>query len=125
MLHDAETWAGTDTTSITLTYIVWAVLKNDRVRQNILKELGERGLTQLDEMDSFSVGFDQASGMPYVNAVVQEGLRLYGAAMGRLPRVVPSGGDVLSEVHLPGGAVVNPEAFTVHRDPEAYPDAER
>lgn len=118
-------WTGTDTTSITLTYIISAVLKDNIVCQKILKELADHGLVHADDSDNFNVSFEQASGMPYIHAVVQEGLRLYGAALGRLPRVVPPGGDTLSGKHLPAGTVVSPQAYTVHRNAEAFPDPER
>ncbi len=40
--------------------------------------------------------------LPYLNAAVQEGLRLYGAGSGVLPRSEPAGGKVLGTHALPG-----------------------
>ncbi|KAK4561075.1 hypothetical protein LTR86_005030 [Recurvomyces mirabilis] len=69
--------AGTDTTAITLTYLVWAVLSHPQVRRQLEEEV--RALPE-------DYGDSDLERLPYLNAVIDETLRLYGAAPGALPR---------------------------------------
>lgn len=105
--------AGNGTTAVTLTYLIWAVLSDRRVRSTLEAEL-----------DALADGFNDAEleALPYLTAVIEETLRLYGSAPGSLPRVVPAGGLTVGENHLPAGTVVNTQAYTLHRDSRIYPD---
>lgn len=69
--------AGTDTTAMTLTYLVWAVMS-----QPALQSLLEA------ELDALAKDYRDADleNLPFLNAVIEETLRLYGAAPGALPR---------------------------------------
>lgn len=68
--------AGSDTTAVTLTYLVYAVLSGDsRIRQTLIEELSNLG-------DGFTA--HEAANLPFLALVIQETLRLYGAAPGRL-----------------------------------------
>lgn len=76
MEREAEQFvvAGSDTTAVTLTYLVYAVLSAPYgVRQRLLKEL-----SHLE--GNFSP--QEAAGVPYLSLIMQETLRLYGAAPG-------------------------------------------
>jgi cytochrome P450 len=103
--------AGSDTTAVTLTYLVWAVLK-DPVLQAHLEE----------EVIGFSDALDMAEleNAPLLNSVIEETLRLYGAAPGALPRIVPSQGMTLAGHQLPAGTEVSTQAYTLHRDPRLF-----
>jgi cytochrome P450 len=59
---------------------------------------------------------------PILNSVLNETLRLYGAAPGALPRIVPSRGLAVGEHHIPAGVEVSTQAYTNHRDPAVFPD---
>ncbi|KAG7406249.1 Cytochrome P450 monooxygenase azaI [Fusarium oxysporum f. sp. rapae] len=74
---------GTDTNSNTLTYLVWSVLENPVIRTRLE-----------EEVPTLSADFKDADlvKLPYLNAVVKESLRLYGAASGAHQRDVPKGG---------------------------------
>lgn len=108
--------AGTDTTAITLSYLVWAVSQDKKIQDRLVRELETvpKDLTHPDARD-----------LPYLNCVIEEALRRYGAAPGSLPRVVPPQGATLAGNHIPGGVVVSTQGYSLHRDPEAFPDAER
>lgn len=110
--------AGTDTTSVTLTYLVWAVVSHPSVKAKLLEEIRQK-------IHSDTFGTADTEELPYLQAVIQETLRLYGAAPGGLPRVAPTGGRVLSEVFLPEGTVVTTQAYSLHRDANIYADPHR
>jgi cytochrome P450 len=99
--------AGSDTTAVTLTYLIWAVLKHPSIKQNLQ-----------EEVDALSPGFSskEANALPYLGMVVMETLRLYGAARGSLPRTVPQGGRNLGGYFVPEGRTVSTQAFTLHHD---------
>lgn len=109
--------AGSDTTALTLTYLVWAVCRDAAIRKRLVDELA--GLPR--------GGFDDADlrRLPYLNQVIDEALRLYASAPAGLPRVVPPGGATLAGYALPGGTVVSTQAYSMHRIEAIFPDPER
>ncbi|KAI4866801.1 cytochrome P450 [Hypoxylon rubiginosum] len=108
--------AGTDTTAITLTYLIYAVSQDKGIHDKLMQELkalpGDFNHRHIRDL-------------PYLNRVIEETLRLYGAASGALPRVVPKEGGTLVGHYIPGGAVVSTQCYTIHRDPKIFPDPEK
>ena len=102
---------GTDTTSTTLTYLIWAVLRHPQVKQRLLAEL----LTM--PADPTARELEVA---PYLNRVIDETLRLYSAVPGSLRRTTPSGGAMLAGYNLPGNTVVCTQAYTFHRNSSVF-----
>ena len=107
--------AGSDTTANTLTYLIWAVLKRPTLRTELEKEVADLS----DDLADSTL-----ESLPILNAVVDETLRLYCAAPGTLPRIVPNGGATLAGHFLPAGTTIGTQAFTYHRDPTLFPDPE-
>lgn len=106
--------AGSDTTAVTLTYLIWAVLKQPDLQQNLQDEIASLSeALHLDELTKRA---------PLLNSIIEETLRLYGAAPGALPRVVPEEGALFGKYQVPGGVDVSTQAFTVHRDPALWTD---
>ncbi len=108
--------AGTDTTAVTLTYLVWAICQNKEIQETLVHELQSLPdpLTYADIRE-----------LSYLNRVIDEALRCYGAAPGSLPRDVPAAGANLAGHHIPTGVVVSTQAYSVHRDPKIFPDPDR
>ncbi|KAJ8071924.1 hypothetical protein OCU04_002229 [Sclerotinia nivalis] len=107
---------GTDTTSISLTYLVYNILKDRKLQ----KQLEDEVATLREDFEAKDV-----EELVLLNAVIDEGLRLWSAAPGALPRTVPNGGTVLDGYQIPGGITVSTQSWTIHRDPEIYPEPER
>lgn len=107
--------AGSDTTAVTMTYLVWAVLRNPHVHNRLSLELQALPNPYTSE--------DLAQ-LKYLDAVIQESLRLYGAAPGGLPRIVPPGGREVGGYFIPAGVTVTTQAYTLHRNPEIFADPE-
>ncbi|KAJ7448227.1 cytochrome P450 [Mycena galericulata] len=120
--------AGTDTTSISLSYFLWELTR----RQDILRKLQ-------DEIDAIMPdpkeipSIKDLNRMEYLNAFIKEGLRLYGAAPSLLERVVPettskigAGAEdfVLMGYALPPGTIVSTQAWSMHRDASVFPSPE-
>jgi cytochrome P450 len=105
--------AGSDTTAVTLTYLVWAVLKHRDLQTRLEEEV-----TQLSD----ELGMTELEAAPVLNSVIEETLRLYGAAPGALPRVVPTQGMTVDGHDIPAGVEVSTQAYTSHRDPRVFPE---
>ncbi|KAF3807810.1 putative sterigmatocystin biosynthesis P450 monooxygenase [Colletotrichum gloeosporioides] len=108
-------FAGADTTSSTLTYLVWAVLRRPDLQARLEEEVAAVEESLLLE-DAF------LEKLPLLNAVVEETLRLYTALPSNLSRVVPSKGTTLGGYFIPGGFQVETQAFTLHRNAEIWPE---
>ncbi|KAF2118511.1 cytochrome P450 [Lophiotrema nucula] len=105
--------AGTDTTGVTLTYLTWAVLQRPELQVALEAEVAQlpKDFKENDLMN-----------LPLLNGVIEETLRLYGAAPSSLPRVVPNGGSKLGGQYIPGGVTVCTQAYTFHRDAAIWTD---
>lgn len=108
--------AGSDTTAVTLTYLIWAVLKQPDLQSALETEV--RNL-KLEFSDS------ELETLVLLNAVIEETLRLYGAAPASLPRTTPSGGATLGAYFIPGGTTVSTQAYTIHRHSSLFSNPDR
>lgn len=66
--------------------------------------------------------YECVKNLPYLQDVVNEGLRLFSAVGVGLPRVVPEGGLTILGRTLPPGTIVSVPAYAVHRDKAAWGD---
>lgn len=117
ILDEAQTFiiAGSDTTALTMTYLVWRVSTNPEIRDRLVGELRQLPENYQDcDLQS----------LPYLNQIIEESLRLHSAAPSGLPRTVPPEGATLRGFFLPGGSTVCTQAYSLHRDPNAFPNAE-
>ncbi|KAM3415774.1 hypothetical protein BST61_g9285 [Cercospora zeina] len=105
--------AGSDTTSQTLTYLIWRILLDPVLR----KALEEEAKTIHG-----SVTDAKLEVLPLLKAVVWETMRLYSAVPGPWPRVVPRGGLNIHGYDIPAGTIVSTQAWTIHRDAEVFED---
>ncbi|CAI6332939.1 unnamed protein product [Periconia digitata] len=110
--------AGSDTTAHTLTYLVWQLSRTEN------RDIRQRLLTELATLPK-DFANDDLKPLPYLNCVISETLRLHAAAPDGLPRAVPAGGAEVDGVFLPEGSVAITQPWSMHRDPEVFPDPER
>lgn len=97
---NANMLAGSDTTTISLTAILYHVLKNPAVLSKLQHELDE---AVKDGRMSSPITFKEAQALSYLQAVIKEGLRVHPATGFTMPRVVPAGGAVFAGQFLPEG----------------------
>ncbi|KAK3322131.1 cytochrome P450 [Apodospora peruviana] len=104
--------AGIDTTGDALCFLMWELSQPSSLhcQQTLREELhGNPG-----------VGFDR---LPYLDAVVMEGLRCFPAIPMSLPRYVPPGGRTIDGYILPEGTIVSCQAYSVGRiEQTVFPD---
>lgn len=85
--------AGNDTTAISIRSIIYEVLKHPACKARLLKEIDE---LYARKGGSKPVTEDEADAMPYLRAVIYEGLRCHPVVGMTLPRVVPASGAEVS-----------------------------
>ncbi|KAH8721521.1 cytochrome P450 [Phaeosphaeriaceae sp. PMI808] len=112
-------FAGTDTTSTTLTFALSEILSSPRVYQLLHEELKQampdpHDLAPLITLES----------LPYLTACVKEGLRISTPIRGRLPRVSPPGGWKYKGYALSAGTVVSSSAYLQNYRESVFPEPE-
>ena len=115
--------AGSHTTSSSLTWAVWRILSSPSIHTRLLDELAT-ALTSANVPHDAIPSHSLLEPLPYFNAVIKEALRIDTAVPGSTPRYVPEGGSSINGVYLPAGTIVSTQAYSCHRDSEAFPDPE-
>lgn len=105
--------AGSDTTANTLSFLVWSVCRRPDMQRRLVEEL-----------QTLPEGHDgaQLKDLTYLSQVIHESLRLYSAGPSGLPREVPPGGAEVCGYYLGQGTTVCAQAWTMHRDPDTFPN---
>lgn len=109
--------AGTLTVAHMLSLTCFFVLKEPAVYKRLMAELREA----MPDPDS-SIGQQKLESLPYLNAVVKEGLRLSYGSMHRLSRSHPKETLHFREWTIPAGTPVGCSAYLIHTNPELFPD---
>lgn len=92
--------AGSDTTSISLSAILYYVLRDPAVLKRLRDEIDAQCP---QDKTSPHITFSQSNDMPYLQAVIKEALRVHPATGLPLERIVPKGGATISGVFFPEG----------------------
>lgn len=105
--------AGSDSTAITLTSIIYHLLKYPESMKLLLDELHNANLPS-------PVSWDSVHSLPYLDACIKEALRMTPALGIPLERVAPEQGLELCGHYFKPGTVLGVNAWVVHRDRETY-----
>ncbi|KAJ7213160.1 cytochrome P450 [Mycena pura] len=108
---------GADTTTVSLVYIIWEISRSPTVYATLRKALEET------IPDSAVIpGAQELKDIPYLAAVIKEGLRVWAPGQSLLERVVPAVGAVHEGYFLPGGTVIAAQSWSAHRRQATFPD---
>ncbi|KAL2193783.1 cytochrome P450 [Corynascus similis CBS 632.67] len=117
--------AGSDTTAGALRAIMLYVMGNKRVYAKLQREIDEavrEGKVGADWEGI--IPYATAKQLPYLQAVIREGLRVFPPVRNILPKDVPPGGDTVvvdgKPVFLPEGVEIGYSALAMHRDKKVY-----
>ncbi|QRV87850.1 cytochrome P450 family protein [Ceratobasidium sp. AG-Ba] len=112
--------AGSDTTSNSSCAITYYLAANPRAQRALHAEL-DANLPRSSSTASPATTYDSVKSLPYLNACINEGLRLHSTSSMGLPRVIPPGTEleVAGEKFGPG-CVLSVPSFTIHRDKEVW-----
>ncbi|KAI6773102.1 hypothetical protein HG530_004060 [Fusarium avenaceum] len=106
--------AGSETTATALSCITYYLQKNQEILKKLRQEL-QRNFNSCQEIDNAST-----SGLPYLNAIILEGMRIYPPLPFPLPRVVPEGGDTVDGHFIPAGTIVSTNPFAASMSPSNF-----
>ncbi|KAG2005799.1 cytochrome P450 [Coprinopsis cinerea AmutBmut pab1-1] len=115
--------AGSDTTSTVLSCIMCCLLARKDVVARLRDEL-DAVFTTINDSGVPDIEIDKLLKLPYLSAVVNEGLRLAPAVPSNMQRAPEkgSGGRILgdSKIFIPEGTSVNVPAYVYHHDPRYF-----
>lgn len=112
--------AGSDTTAVSLSSVLYHLLK----RPSTLEALRQEISAARTAGNGF-ISFKEANAMPYLQAVIKEALRLHPATGLPLWRVVPEDGAFIAGRHFRKGDVVGTNSWVSHYDTNVFgPDAD-
>ncbi|CAK1366607.1 Pisatin demethylase [Cercospora beticola] len=115
-------FAGSDTTSIALTSILFHVYRNPKHLERLRQELEE---AVQNGTASENITFQEAQKLPFLQAVIKEGMRVFPSVALPMPRVVPAEGCNIAGVEIPAGTVVGINPWVAHANKDVFgPDAE-
>lgn len=119
-------FAGSETTAISLAAVFYYLLKNPGCYHTLMQELQEAiesGTVQ--SRPSGLISWTESQTLPYLDACIKEAFRMHPAAGLPLERVTPPQGADICGRHIPGGIIVGCSAWVIHRRPEIYgPDVD-
>ncbi|KAI1452355.1 cytochrome P450 [Annulohypoxylon moriforme] len=108
--------AGTETTATLLSGLTYLLLRNPRCMDIVTKEI--RGAFGSNEQMSF----EALARLPYLNACIEEGLRMYPPVPQGMPRAIAKGGNTVLGEWLPEGTSVSVSTTSAYRDPNNFKD---
>ncbi|KAF9894659.1 hypothetical protein FE257_006547 [Aspergillus nanangensis] len=109
---------GTTTTARTLSIMCYYIIANPHMRARLGEELKGPMANYPHQLPTWQ----ELERLPYLQGMVKEGLRLSYGAMRRLPRISPDVPLVYKQWSIPAGVPVGMAAYSLHTDPETYPE---
>ncbi|KAI0509404.1 pisatin demethylase [Xylaria bambusicola] len=95
--------AGSETTASALRITMLHIITCPRVYIQLKQEIRD---AVIDRKVDSPIKFEEAKRLPYLEAVVYEGLRMRPPVPGLFPKSVPPEGDVVNGSFIPGGTVI-------------------
>ncbi|KAI0266458.1 cytochrome P450 monooxygenase [Gloeopeniophorella convolvens] len=108
--------AGSDTTSNSSCATTYYLAANPEVQAKLQKELDDA----LENEDDSVSSYETVKNLPYLNAVINEALRLHSTSGIGLPRIVPEGGLIIKGQAFKEGAILSVPSYTIHRDTHVW-----
>ncbi|PGH35069.1 hypothetical protein GX50_02100 [[Emmonsia] crescens] len=112
-------FAATDTTGTSLVYLFWELARNPDLAER-LRSL----LTDLPLVDG-AIQHQSVSNLPFLDALIMEGLRAYPPIPAGLPREAPVGGCNIDGIYVPQGTIASTHTWTTHHNPEYFPNPDK
>ncbi|KAL5522614.1 hypothetical protein ACEPAG_8631 [Sanghuangporus baumii] len=114
----AQLVAGSDTIANSSCAVTYYIAADPQVQAKLQKELDEA--LGADNSEDPVPTYAQIKNLPYLEAVINEGMRLHSTVGIGLPRVVPEGGLTVCGKTFPEDTVLSVPMYTVHRDPDVW-----
>ncbi|KAL6705802.1 hypothetical protein ACN47E_006440 [Coniothyrium glycines] len=113
--------AGSDTTAAAIRATLLYIISHPRVYKKLQAEIDEE--VKSGSFDENIITDARSRQLPYLSAVIREGMRVHPPVANLFSRVAPDTGDVVvvdgREVFIPGGTLVGYSAWSMHRNNRA------
>ncbi|RSL52120.1 hypothetical protein CEP53_008193 [Fusarium sp. AF-6] len=109
--------AGSDTSATTIRVIMLSLLSNPMAYRNLQKEIDD---AIKSGRISSPVTDAEARKLPYLQAAIQEGLRIKAPAAGPLFKTVPKQGDSIDGKFIPGGTQIGTSPFSIYHSKKIF-----
>ncbi|CAG8957256.1 hypothetical protein HYFRA_00010678 [Hymenoscyphus fraxineus] len=103
--------AGSDTTATAIRSTFLYILTHPHTLQKLRHEF-----TTASPPISSPITNQEAQSLPYLQAVIREGLRIFPPVVGLMSKEVPPGGDTINGLFVPGGTKIGYGAYGIYRD---------
>lgn len=105
--------AGSDTTAGAVRMIFLYLMSNPRVMEKFRSEFTRASI-------SSPITDGEARSLPYLQAIIKEGLRIWPPVTGLMSKKVPLSGDTINDLFIPGGTSVGYCAFGIFRSKKIW-----
>lgn len=109
--------AGSDTSAAAIRAIMLFVMTSPLVYNKLQAEIDSFAASLSPEA---IISDSQARELPYLQAVIREGLRIFPAGPGTMPKKVPPEGDTVNGVFVPGGTKIGHNVWSFMRSTETW-----
>lgn len=109
--------AGSDSTATAVRCIFFYIMTNPTIYRKLQAEIDEA-----DRKGTISkpIKNAEAKTLPYLQACIKEGLRMWPPLTGLMTKLVPPGGDTLNGMFIPGGTKIGYSAWATHHRKETF-----
>lgn len=109
--------AGSDTTATAIRTTMLYLMSSPQAYRKLAHEI--RTAAAKGQISS-PITDEEARTLPYLQAVIKEGMRVFPPVTGLMPTVVPPGGDVIRGIPVPEGTEIGWSAFGVQHNKGVY-----
>lgn len=111
--------AGSETTATLLSGATYLLLQNERVFEKLKQEIRSTFEKEKD------ISMQSTAGMPYLNAVLEESLRMYPPVPNAFPRTTPAPGELVCGKFVPAGTSVSVHHWSSYRSERNFLEPNR
>lgn len=105
--------AGNDTTATAIRGTMLHIITNPRVLEKLRAEISAANV-------SSPISNAEASKLPYLQAIIKEGLRIWPPVAGLMSKEAPPEGDTINGKFIPGGTKIGYCAWGIFRDKDIF-----
>jgi cytochrome P450 len=111
----SHSFAGSDTSALAIRATLLYIITNPQVQAALLEEISNASI-------SSPITDAESRKLPYLQAVIKEGLRVFPPVTGLMLKEVPAGGDTLNGLFIPEKTGIGWSAFGLMRNEKVWGD---
>lgn len=117
--------AGVDTTGDAMCITMWRMSTPEykHVQDKLFEEL--KSIDQAFDSETQTAPIAALDQLPYLDAVIHEGMRWRPPVPMTLFRIVPQGGRMINGFMIPPGTTVGCQSYSLHRVEDVFPDPDK